>query len=388
MALQMSKPVVASYCSTFLKPEMFHVYRQVIGLKRFETFILAKERAEEGRFPFSDVELLPMRSRTNFVRRYWLKHVKGLASLHYRGEVRDLLKVLDRRRVDLMHIYFGHTAVHLLPFIESWNKPCLVSFHGADVMPREEHPEYIGQLERLLKTVPLVLARSHSLIERLQALGCPKEKIRLNRTGIPLDEFPFQERSVPADGAWRFVQACRLIPKKGLATTLKAFAAFRTKHPKAHLVIAGEGPMQQELEKLAGELQLGNAVEMPGFLGQCELNDLYRKSHVFVHPSRITSDSNQEGIPNSMLEAMSTGLPVLATWHGGIPEAVEDGRTGLLVKEGDDQALAVNMERLAQDPGLWQAMGKAASSSVAGEFEQDAQVARLEDCYQELLSAR
>lgn len=362
------------------------MYRQILGLKRFETFVLAKERAEEQRFPFSEVELLPVRSRTNFVRRYWLKHVKGLPSLHYRGEVRDLLKVLNRRRVDLMHIYFGHTAVHLLSFIESWEKPCLVSFHGADVMPREEHPEYIGQLRRLLQRVPLVLARSHSLIERLLALGCPEKKIRLNRTGIPLQEFNFHQRVAPTGGAWHFVQACRLIPKKGLGTSLKAFAVFHQRHPQARLTIAGEGPMQQELEQLIAQLGLGAAVAMPGFLGQRELNDLYRSSHIFLHPSRITKDSNQEGVPNSMLEAMSTGLPVLATWHGGIPEAVEDNRTGLLVKEGDDQALALQMELLTRDAGLWQMMGKAASESVARDFEQQAQVARLEDCYQELLA--
>lgn len=382
----MSKPVVASYCTTFLKPEMLHVFRQVVGLKRFETFVLAKERSEIERYPFEDVEMLPMRSRTNFVRRFWLKHVQGLASLHYRGEVRDLYRVLDRRRVDLMHIYFGHTAVHLLPFIEDWNKPCLVSFHGADVMPREEDPRYIGQLRELLQKVPLVLARSQSLIDRLLALDCPKQKIRLNRTGIPLGDFPFLRRYAPEDGSWRFVQACRLIPKKGLRTTLHAFSAFHKRYPGSRLVIAGEGPMEQELRTLIGELELGSAVEMPGFLDQRELCALYHSAHAFVHPSRITSDSNQEGVPNSMLEAMSTGLPVLATFHGGIPEAVTHGTNGFLVKEGDHDGLAAQMFAVASAPQQWAEMGGAASASVASDFEHGAAIAKLEDCYAELLA--
>lgn len=381
----MSKPVVASYCSIFLKPEMLHVYRQVTGLRRFETFVVTKERTEAERFPFHDIEILPPRPRSNFLLRFYFKHIRRLSALHYRGELRILLKLLEPRQVDLMHIYFGHTGVHLLPFIQGWDKPCLVSFHGADVMPREDRPEYIGQMRELLQTVPLVLARSNSLVERLLALGCPKEKIRLNRTGIPLGEFPFFERSAPKDGAWRFVQACRFIAKKGLTTTLRAFALFLKNHPQARLILAGEGPMQEELQRLAGELGIGHAVQMTGFLGQRELCELYHSAHLFVHPSRLTQDSNQEGVPNSMLEAMSTGLPVLATIHGGIPEAVSHGETGLLCAEGDQEALHANMERLTNDVPLWKSMGKVASESVAREFEHGAQIARLEDCYEELL---
>ena len=88
-----------------------------------------------------------------------------------------------------------------------------------------------------------------------------------------------------------------------------------------------------------------------GFLAQEELARLYAAAHFFVHPSEITADQNQEGIPNSMLEAMATGLPVLATLHGGIPEAVESGRTGLLGPERDDAALLQAMLDLAGAPG-------------------------------------
>src|SRR3954453_14168023 len=100
-------------------------------------------------------------------------------------------------------------------------------------------------MHSVLQTVPLVLARSHSLLDRVAALGCPREKLRLNRTGIPLDDFPFVQRPLPADGAWRFVQASRLIAKKGLKTALRAFAQFFTTHPKAKFVIAGDGPQRE-----------------------------------------------------------------------------------------------------------------------------------------------
>jgi len=130
-------PKVASYCTTFLKPEMLHIYRQVTGLRRYETFIVAKERTSVERFPFPDIEMVPRKPRKNFIRRFWLKHVRHLPALYYRGEMQGMMKIFRRRRADLMHIYFGHTGVHLLPFIKGWGKPCVVSFHGADVMPRE-----------------------------------------------------------------------------------------------------------------------------------------------------------------------------------------------------------------------------------------------------------
>jgi colanic acid/amylovoran biosynthesis glycosyltransferase len=185
----MPKPIVASYCTTFLKPEMRHIYRQVTGLQRYDTVVLTRERLEAEQFPFSDVEVIP-RARKNFLKRFYLKYIRRLPPVYYRGELQVLIKLLKRRPVDLMHIYFGHTGVHLLPLVEEWPQPCVVSFHGMDIQPRPQQQGYDEQMQRLLQTVPLVLARSRSLMDRLEQLGCPADKLRLNRTGIPLEQFP------------------------------------------------------------------------------------------------------------------------------------------------------------------------------------------------------
>ncbi len=377
-------PTVASYCTTFLKPEMLHIYRQVTGLEEFDTFVITKHRQSEEKFPFDDIEMAPD-VRSNFVRRFWLKYVKHEPPIVYRGEYGVLNRLLSRRDADLMHVYFGHTGVHLLPFIKRWPKPVVVSFHGMDIMPREDKPGYLDNLKDLLQTIPLVMARSHSLKERMLALGCPEEKFRLNRTGIPLGNFPLVERQLPADGAWHFVQACRLVEKKGLDVALKAFARFAADRPGAHFTIAGDGPLRKALDALVAELGLGEKVSFAGFLTEDQLRDLYHSAHIFVHPSQITEDQNQEGIPNSMLEAMSTGLPVLATHHGGIPEAVDDGVAGLLSAERDVDGLLDHMEKLVADPGGWSEMGRRASADMHENFEQSAQVRKLEDVYSELL---
>jgi colanic acid/amylovoran biosynthesis glycosyltransferase len=189
--------------------------------------------------------------------------------------------------------------------------------------------------ERMLKAVRLVLVRSHSLGEGVIRIGCPENKIRIHRTGIPVAETPFIARTWPTTGEWRFLQAGRLIEKKGFATSLLAFAEFAARYPKATFTIAGEGPLQSELETHARELGIGDKVFFRGFISQNELRELFYSSHIFLHPSETGADGNQEGVPNSMLEAMASGLPVFATVHGGIPEAVENDRSGILVAEKD-----------------------------------------------------
>ncbi len=128
---------------------------------------------------------------------------------------------------------------------------------------------------------------------------------------------------------------------------------------------------------------MSQKVHFTGFLSQPDLLDLYYRCHVFLHPSEMTADENQEGIPNSILEAMATGMPVLATRHGGIPEAVEDGRCGALVEERDCLGLATEMMKITRTQHSFSEMGALASESVTAHFEQRFHIAQLEGYYRE-----
>jgi colanic acid/amylovoran biosynthesis glycosyltransferase len=383
----MSKLIVASYCSTFLKSEMLHVYRQIAALRRVDTFVMAKAVENANRFPFADIERIP-RPHRNYLRHGWLKFIEGRPPLIYRGEYQQLVSILDRRGADMMHIYFGHTGVHLLPFIREWNKPCVVSFHGADVALNPQVANYQGKLRVLFDSVAAVLARSQSIAARLLELGCPPQKIRINRTGIPLDEFPFTERELPRDGSWRVLQACRLIDKKGVATAIRAFSIFAREFPRAEFCIAGKGGLQPQLEALVRRKGLADRIHFVGFLRQPDLRALYKHCHFFLHPSETPPDQNQEGVPNSMLEAMATGLPVIATRHGGIPEAVTENVNGFLSDERDAKELARFMANLARSPETYARFSKAAHAAVAENFDQERTVHALEDVYEEVAAAR
>jgi glycosyltransferase involved in cell wall biosynthesis len=377
-------PVVACYCATFLKPEMLHVYRQITSLKRVEPFVIAQKREEAERYPFERIAIVP-KPPLHFARRFWFRQVRDAPWEISAGELRKLIALLERANAQLLHIYFGHIAVHLLPLIRAWAKPVLVSFHGADVMVDLDKPAYRAATQQMLEAVRLVLVRSESLGKALIHLGCPPAKVRLQRTGIPVDEIPFRARAWPENGAWRFVQACRLIEKKGLRASLRAFAKFAERHPESTFTIAGEGPLRTELGRLAAELSAADKVFFPGFISQTQLRELFYQSHIFLHPSEVGDDGNQEGVPNSMLEAMASGLPVFATEHGGIPEAIENDRSGVLVKERDDAALATALLGWTANPDGLSAIARNGAEVVRERFERTGQTHQLEDYYFEAM---
>lgn len=366
---------------------MLHIYRQMTALERFRPVVIAQKREEAERFPFKPVFVVG-KPATHFLRRFWFRTMRKAPWQISHREVLQIKHLLAENEAQLLHIYFGHIAVHLLPLILHWRPPTVVSFHGADVLVELDKPHYRAATREMLAAARLVLVRSESLACALRALGCPNEKIRLQRTGIPLADIPFYERHWPDDGAWKFLQAGRLIEKKGFLTSLHAFAKFQQKNPSAVFTIAGEGPMRTQLEELARELGLQDRVHFAGFLTQTQLRAAFYESHLFLHPSELGADGNQEGVPNSMLEAMASGLPAFATKHGGIPEAIDDGVSGVLVDERDPAALAEALLGWAERPEALHRLAEAGARAVAENFEQKQQVRVLEDLYFEAIEGR
>ncbi len=380
------RPVVASYCVTFLKPEMLHIYRQITGLERVQPVVIAQKRENAELFPFQPVYIVP-KPPTHEFRRFWFRKLRDMPWQISQMELNALLRILTKTEAQALHIYFGHIAVHLLPLIRAWTKPTIVSFHGADGLVDMHRPAYREATRQMLELAKMILVRSESLRRAVVDLGCDETKIAIQRAGIPLDQFPFRERSFVAVATeWRLLQACRLIEKKGLPVTLRAFANFSQQYPGSTLTIAGEGPMLGELQKLARDLKIDNRVTFTGFVSQERLREIYYQSHIFLQPSQTGADGNQEGVPNSMLEVMATGLPVFATMHGGIPEAIADGESGVLVPERDVDALSRALLTAAQDRQFLAQLARNGAESVREKFDLLVQVRRLEDVYLKLIA--
>ena len=359
---------------------MLHIYRQITAMERCTPVVIAQKREQAGRYPFDPIHIVP-KPPTHFLRRFWFRQLRDVPWQISDRELSALQSILSKIDARLLHIYFGQIAVHLLPLIRAWQRPSIVSFHGADVLVDMNKPTYRDATRQMLDAVKLVLVRSDSLRRAVIDIGCDQEKIEVQRTGIPLGEFPFRERRRPEDDEWRFVQAGRLIEKKGLPITLRAFAVFLREYPNAKLTIAGEGSLLDELQKLARDLNIDGHVSFTGFISQEQLREIYYASHIFLHPSQTGRDGNQEGIPNSMLEAMASGLPVFATEHGGIPEAIENDVTGVLVPERDHEKLAAALLKAAKDPQFLSRMARNGAEIVRKNFDLRPQAQRLEDTY-------
>jgi glycosyltransferase involved in cell wall biosynthesis len=206
--------------------------------------------------------------------------------------------------------------------------------------------------------------------------GIDSHLVRTVLNGIDLQRFHF----AGPRGHGPAVFAGRLTPEKDVATLLHATATLAMRAPGFRLAIAGSGPCEQELKALAASLQLGNIVE---FLGEVhDVPALLRRASLFVLPS-IT-----EGLPLTVLEAMACGLPVVATSVGGTPEAISQGKTGLLVPSGDADALASAMLRIHSHPGEARAMGTAGRQRVESLFDVRRMVSQYETIYREILDRR
>lgn len=390
------RPVVISLCGTYLKPEMQSIYRQITGLTRVKNIVYAQWMENQAMFPFE--RIVPMtklhhRPKGNFLLRFWYKYIirqwpPPVQINKYIGPCHpwNLIELLQKDQPALVHVYYGHKAVGFLPMLQEWAGPWIVSFHGVDVAKDIDKPEHLAQLRQVFASAQLVLARSQSLLNRLSELGCPEDKLRLNRTPIPFDSVPSSVRQPPTNDEWVFVQACRLIAKKGILTTLKALQQVVKTHPHIKYILCGEGPMVDKIRQEITARGLDKNVELRGWLDQRSLLAQYEKAHAFFHPSELTQGQDQEGIPNSMLEAMATGLPVVATRHGGIPEAVTHDFDGLLVGERSPNELASAILRLIEEPGLLSKLSCNAATSVREQFGAPSQIARLEDHYFEAIT--
>ena len=170
------------------------------------------------------------------------------------------------------------------------------------------------------------------------------------------------------------------VKEKGHELLITAFAKLLPQFPKCVLLLPGEGPEKDKLQEAVRRLGVEAAVKFPGFVPDVE--SIYAATDLFVFPS------HEEPLGSSLLAAMAHGLPVVAFARGGVPEAVEDGKNGLLVKELDSVALATAIARLLSNPAEAQQLGGAARKDVSSRFSADHMVEATLQLYERLIAAR
>jgi len=174
----------------------------------------------------------------------------------------------------------------------------------------------------------------------------------------------------------------RLVGKKGFGELVKAMPLIVQAIPNVRVIILGEGSERISLENLRARLDLADHLLLPGAVPWSQVSEYLGIANVFVMPSVQDATGNLDGLPNVILEAMAAGCPVVATRIAGIPLAVRDGETGLLVENADPISLSAAILRILQSPGLSQAMGMAGRRRIETDLNWQTLARRFDELYQ------
>ncbi len=270
------------------------------------------------------------------------------------------------KKYDIIHCHFGPNALELLFLKDIYSVKLVVSFHGYDVS-KIPHEQGNDCYKDLFERGDLFLPASRHFKEKLMSFGCLEEKIKIHYASIDLDLFQFKQRSLKTDRI-EFVTLARLVEKKGLFYMILAISEILRKYSDATCYVIGNGKQKQELEELARKCDPRGRIQFLGSMTHDKILEYLYRSDIFILPSVTAIDGDQEAIPSVLKEAMATGMPVISTYHGGIPELISDGRTGFLVQERDVEGLTEKINYAINNPQLCREMGKVARIFVEENF--------------------
>ncbi len=264
---------------------------------------------------------------------------------------------------DLFHVHFGQNFVALQKLFAVIKNPVIVSFHGLDAS------QYIKQMgkdcyKELFNRADLITTPSFEMQNILIAIGSKIEKMIVHRYGV--DTRKFIPKGKDGKKEITILTVARLVEKKGIEYSLKAFAKVKTQN--AVYKIIGEGPLENELKKLVTELGIRDKIFFLGPKSKDEIVDEMQKADIYMLTSITASNGDKEGLPVTLIEAQSAGLPVVSTIHAGIPELVVDNLTGFLCQEKDVNCIADKLKLLVNNPELREKFAGKARIKVLEEF--------------------
>jgi glycosyltransferase involved in cell wall biosynthesis len=284
--------------------------------------------------------------------------------------------LLTAYRAPVVHVHFGYPARDVLDVVD--RRGYVLSLHGHDVtaLPRERPGCFDGVTDR----VDAVIVPSRFLADRAERAGFPAERIVVIPSGV--DTAFFTPSPLPDQPVVGFVG--RLVEKKGLDVLMAAWPLIHSAMPDAGLVVLGDGPLAALVDGADPSVR---RLRPDTARRADQVRDVIRGSRVVVTPSRTAANGDSESLLLVNLEAAASGRPVVSTRHGGIPEYVDDGATGLLVEEGDHVALAEAVLRVLRDAPLAARLGEAGVRRAAP-LDAQSCAARIDDLYDGVLAAR
>jgi colanic acid/amylovoran biosynthesis glycosyltransferase len=363
---------LALFCTNFLPDSQVFVYEQLRQYRRWQADVFAWRRFNSERFAFPRVH----RAEPSYV---------------LRGQSRRFTRAFDEGGYSLVHAHFGPAGAYARRHAERSGLPLLVTFHGYDVpllsSPRRFLPlnlPYALGGPGMLREMRLGICASTELSDMLAALGVEPRRLRVHRLGIDLERFAFN----PTRDGREVLMVGRLVEKKGFEYGIRAFAHALSSGAPANLTIVGQGERRSSLERLARELGVADRVTFAGSQTNEEVARRMARASVLLAPSVVARDGNRESGLIVVKEAAAAGAVPIATLHGGIPDSIDDGRTGYLLAERDARGMGERLARVLSDGSLRAALALAGRAKMEREFDNRQLVAELEAIYDEVSEER
>lgn len=328
-----------------------------------------------------------------------LARQRGIASLPlwkpltYRRSWSDLTalyqaRIFEKRgNYDILHCQFATLAEYVLKHRDAGllKGRLVIHFRGYDI---SEVVQSFGPsvYDYLWERADRFVANCAFFKERAIGLGCPADKIDVIGSGIDLHGFPYRKPLAAGGGAVRCLTVGRLTPRKGIHRVIGALDRLVTEGRDLRLDVVGEGEQREALESQVRDCGLGNRVRFLGARPHSEIRALLERSHVFIAASLTSASGGMDAPVNTIKEAMAIGVPTCATRHGGIPELVEEGVTGVLAREDDPDDLATALKRLLAAEAAWPALARRARRRVEQNYGIEAVTDQLLAVYAQALA--
>jgi glycosyltransferase involved in cell wall biosynthesis len=294
--------------------------------------------------------------------------------LHF-FEAGYLVDILSRSPADHLHAHFASTPTLIALYTHRLSGiPYTFTAHAKDIYVTD--PYTLGVKLREARAVVTCTQYNHSFLSKQYGTLCDG-KVHSIYHGLDVSQFNFRVPTKLESGAPVILSVARLVEKKGLSNLVAAADILCRRGCLFHLEIIGSGPQRESLHAQAQQLGLADRVTLSGAQPHDAVCFAYQRASVFVLPCVIASDGDRDGIPNVLLEAMASGVPVISTPVSGIPELIHSGRDGLLVPPNDPAVLAAAIETLLASQELRERLARAARAKVESAFSLGASAERL-----------
>ncbi len=296
-----------------------------------------------------------------------------------------LVSYLKTKKIDIVFAEYGMVGASVTDACKAANVPLVIQFHGADVHHQPTIKKYHNLYLKAFEYASAFIAVSKDMAKELTKLGAPTDRVFYNSCGVDTSMFlPVEVEKTKHN----FLAVGRFVNKKAPLTTIKAFKIVTEQVPEAHLWMVGRGPLLEAAEQLTIDLGLTSQITFTGVLQSKQIIESMKQMRCFVQHSVTSSDGDMEGTPVTILEASASALPVVATAHAGIKEAVIDGVTGFLVAEHNVKEMAKKMIFLASSPQFAAQMGEAGREHMMKNYELNDRIATIDSIIQNVIKKK